>query len=106
MVRLAEGDAQAALALLREAWTAWQQLDAPYESARVRVLIGRACRTLGDEETVQSHQEAAARTFDRLGAAPALAELERPVERRDPVPGHPLSSRELQVLASRWSAPP
>ncbi|HEY0879854.1 MAG TPA: response regulator transcription factor [Zeimonas sp.] len=98
MVRLAEGDAQAALALLREAWTAWQQLDAPYEFARVRVLIGRACRTLGDEETAQSHHEAAARTFDRLGAAPALAELERPVERRDPVSEHPLSSRELQVL--------
>lgn len=97
-LRLAEGDVQAALALLREAWTAWQQLDAPYESARVRVLIGHACRCLGDEETARSHYEAAARAFDRLGAAPARAELEMPIETRDAVPENPLSSRELQVL--------
>ncbi|MCD6680151.1 MAG: LuxR C-terminal-related transcriptional regulator [Burkholderiaceae bacterium] len=97
-VLLAEGDAQAALAVLREAWTAWQQLDAPYESARVRVLIGRACRWLGDEETARSHDEAAARTFERLDAAPALAALEKPVERKEPVSGNPLSRRELQVL--------
>ena len=36
-VLLAEGDAAAALAALRGAWTAWQELDAPYEAARVRV---------------------------------------------------------------------
>ena len=30
----------AALAALRGAWTAWQELEAPYEAARVRVLIG------------------------------------------------------------------
>ena len=34
----------AALAALRRAWTAWQELEAPYEAARVRVLIGLACR--------------------------------------------------------------
>ncbi|HEY0879712.1 MAG TPA: LuxR C-terminal-related transcriptional regulator [Zeimonas sp.] len=97
-VLLAEGNAQAALARLREAWTAWQQLDAPYESAQVRVLIARACRCLGDEETARSHCEAAARTFERLGAAPALAECGKPVEKPDSPPGIGLSSRELQVL--------
>jgi ATP/maltotriose-dependent transcriptional regulator MalT len=47
-VLFAEGKMKAALALLREAWAIWQQLEIPYESARVRVLIGqvserRAC---------------------------------------------------------------
>ena len=41
---LAEGDAQAAQARLREAWMLWQQLEMPYESACVRVLLGEACR--------------------------------------------------------------
>ena len=40
-VLLAEGDARAALTALRRAWTAWQELDAPYEAARARVA-GRA----------------------------------------------------------------
>ena len=39
-VLLSEGKAQASLAALRQAWTAWHSLDAPYEAARVRVLIG------------------------------------------------------------------
>src|SRR5690606_32768217 len=97
-VLLAEGDARAALAALREAWTTWQQLDAPYEAAQVRALIGRACRRLGDEETARSHCEAAARTFDRLGAAPALAGLESPVDEPEAFPANRLSARELQVL--------
>jgi tetratricopeptide (TPR) repeat protein len=39
-VLLAEGDPRAALATLRRAWTAWQELQAPYEAARARVLMG------------------------------------------------------------------
>ena len=39
-VELAEGDAQAALGSLRRAFEAWQQIEAPYEAARVRVLVG------------------------------------------------------------------
>jgi hypothetical protein len=50
-VLLAEGDAHASLPALREAWAAWQALDAPYEAARVRVLLGLACRQLGDADT-------------------------------------------------------
>ena len=41
-VLLAEGDPGAALAALRASWTTWHALDAPYEAARVRVLIGLA----------------------------------------------------------------
>jgi tetratricopeptide (TPR) repeat protein len=46
-VLLGEGDARAALQHLRHAWMAWQDLEVPYEAARVRVLIGLACRKLG-----------------------------------------------------------
>ena len=53
-VLLAEGDPRAALATLRRAWTAWQELQAPYEAARARVLIGLACRALGRHATPPS----------------------------------------------------
>ncbi len=97
-VRLAQGEAQAALGALREAWTAWQHLEAPYESAQARVLIGRACQCLGDAETARSHYDAAARTFERLGAAPALAALPKPAETTGTESEGLLSSRELEVL--------
>ena len=42
-VELAEGDAAAALASVRHAWQVWQELEAPYEVARARVLVGLAC---------------------------------------------------------------
>jgi tetratricopeptide (TPR) repeat protein len=48
-VLLSEGDARGALDPLRRAWRAWQELGAPYEAARARVLMGLACRELGDE---------------------------------------------------------
>ena len=62
-VLLAEGDARAALGALRRAWTAWQELEAPYEAARVRVLIGLACRQLGDEDTAEMELDAARWVF-------------------------------------------
>jgi hypothetical protein len=39
-VLLAEGDAHAAVVALRGAWQGWRELEAPYEAARVRVLVG------------------------------------------------------------------
>lgn len=97
-VLLAEGNAQAALAAFREAWTAWQQIDCPYESARVRVRIGRACQKLGDEETARSHCDAAAQVFERLGAAPDLADLVEPAQTHGADFEGRLSRREIQVL--------
>ncbi|HEX2374343.1 MAG TPA: tetratricopeptide repeat protein, partial [Actinomycetota bacterium] len=44
---LAEGDARAAVVALRRAWQAWQELEAPYEAARVRVLVGSAAGPWG-----------------------------------------------------------
>jgi ATP/maltotriose-dependent transcriptional regulator MalT len=98
-VLLEEGDANAALAVLREAWTTWQELEAPYESARVRVSIARACELLGDRDTAQLHAEAAAAVFQRLGATADATRLERLAARRSAATASQLSDREIEVLA-------
>jgi DNA-binding CsgD family transcriptional regulator len=96
-VALAEGDAPGALRSLRRAFEVWQQIEAPYAAARVRVLIARCCRVLGDDDGADLEIEAARAVFARLGAAPDLARLE---SRERAVSGHPhgLTPRELQVL--------
>jgi DNA-binding CsgD family transcriptional regulator len=100
-VRLAIGPPQAALAPLRQALAMWRDLNAPYEAARVEVLIGRACRALGDAEGAQMEWDAATRVFREFGAAPALAEVEALTgERGRPVLQQPggLTARELEVI--------
>jgi DNA-binding NarL/FixJ family response regulator len=97
-VLLAEGDARAAVAALRGAGAAWRELEAPYEAARVRVLVGLGCRALGDEEAAAMELEAARTVFAQLGAAPDLARLEALAHREDAGKAHGLTERELQVL--------
>jgi len=98
-VDLTEGDARAALHALRRAWQAWQDLEAPHEVARVRVLVGLACRALGDSDTAALEFEAARGVFARLGAALDLARVAS-LARCDPsVDAHGLTPRELQVLS-------
>ena len=75
-VDLAEGNAQAALGSLRRAFEVWQRIEAPYAAARVRVLIGLACRALGDEDGAGLEIDAARSIFERLGAAPDLARID------------------------------
>jgi DNA-binding CsgD family transcriptional regulator len=91
-VALAQGDASAALAKLRHAQRIWHELDAPYEIARTRELIARACATLGDDEACRLELEAARGLFAQLGAAPDLARLAPAAQK------HGLSDRELEVL--------
>ena len=95
-VRLAEGDVEGALAVLRRAWEAWRELDAPYEAARVRVRTAQACRALGDLDGADVEIEAARDVFERLGAAPDLAGLETETNGAA-LPGG-LSAREAEVL--------
>jgi ATP/maltotriose-dependent transcriptional regulator MalT len=97
-VLLAEGEARPALGALRRAWEQWRVLDAPYEAARARVLIGLACRTLGDEESAALELDAARRVFAELGAAPDLVRVEQLTRKQPPAAGHGLTPRELQVL--------
>ena len=97
-VELAEGDAAGALVSLRGALKAWQELGAPYETARTRVLVGRACRALGDDDTAALELEAAGDVFTRLGAAPDAAMVASLTRRGAPRDPHGLTERELEVL--------
>jgi DNA-binding SARP family transcriptional activator/DNA-binding CsgD family transcriptional regulator len=97
-VVLAEGDARAALGALRGACAAWQELDAPFEAARVRVLVGLARRQLGDEDTARMEWDAAGWVFERLGAAHDLARLEEWSRPETVAAAGGLTPRETQVL--------
>jgi DNA-binding NarL/FixJ family response regulator len=95
---LADGEPQVALVALREAWNAWQELEAPYEAARVRVLVALGCRAAGDEDTALWELQAARAVFDRLGAAPDIGRVDSLVASPAATAAHGLSPRELQVL--------
>lgn len=99
-VLLGQGDPRAALAKLRLAWTAWRQLEAPYDAARVRVLVGLACRALGDNDGAEMEFDAARLVFQQLGASTdlaLLADLSR-IKEGSTSPGG-LTAREVEVLA-------
>jgi DNA-binding CsgD family transcriptional regulator len=96
-VDLADGDARSALVSLRSSLQRWHDLAAPYEAARVRVLVGLACRELGDDDTASLELEAARNVFAELGAGPDLVRVDaliRPAASNL----HGLTPRELEVL--------
>ena len=97
-VLVAESEQHAALPVLRAAWAAWRDLDAPYEAARVRVLIGLACRALGDSDTAEMELDAARLGFEQLGAGTEVAHVEA-LAQPEPVPTAGLTAREREVLA-------
>jgi class 3 adenylate cyclase len=68
-VTLAEGDAHAAVTLLREASAAWNELEAPYEAARTRLTLARAYVASGAEDEARIELRTARDAFERLGAA-------------------------------------
>jgi DNA-binding CsgD family transcriptional regulator len=98
-VRLDERDPAGASRALRQAWRLWLELGVPYEAARCRVLLGRACRDLGDEASARMEFEAAHTEFLELGAAPAAAWTASLMRKGDDggEPG-PLTAREAEVL--------
>lgn len=96
-VLLAEGSARAGLAALRRAWSSWHALDAPYEAARVRVMIARASGELGDEDSAALELDAAREVFRQLGARVDLARLEASSGRPASASGG-LTGREVEVL--------
>ena len=96
---LSEGDPGSALPLLRRAAGTWQEQDAPHEVAKLNVLIGQACRALADHDGARLEFSAARETFERLGARPDLAQLDRIVAAADAgseIQG--LTRREIEVL--------
>jgi DNA-binding NarL/FixJ family response regulator len=94
-VHLADGDPCSALGSLRTAWRLWQELDAPYQCAQVRVLQGRCCTLLGDEEAAGMEFDSATATFRELRAEPDLRRLMPPARGSAPAG---LTAREIEVL--------
>lgn len=104
---LAGGEPRAALGVLRAALDAWQELEAPYEAAHVRVLMAGACRLLDDRDRVELECDVARDVFEQLGASPALEMLTPLLDDELLTPAAPSGSsgpanlvtdRELQVL--------
>jgi DNA-binding CsgD family transcriptional regulator len=92
--QLATADVRAALTTLRTAWRAWNELEIPYEAARVRILIADACAALGDDDGQQMERDAARAIFEQLGAAPDPG----PLSREASLPTNGLTGRELEVV--------
>jgi DNA-binding CsgD family transcriptional regulator/tetratricopeptide (TPR) repeat protein len=97
-VLLAEGGARAALSAARQAWSLWQELDAPYEAARARVVVGMACRSLGDEDAARMEFDAARHVFETLSAGPDATWVESLTGRAPSKGGSGLTAREVEVL--------
>lgn len=95
-VELETADAAGALPYLRKAIQLWNSLPCPYEAARTRVLVGRACAELGDADTSANEFAAVRRTFAELGTAPALDEVTRLAG--PPRAAGALTGREVEVL--------
>ena len=97
-IELAAGEPRAAIGTLRQAFEIWRRVEAIYQVARVRVLMGQACRSLGDDEGGRLELGEARVVFERLGAAPDLSRLDAIDKLAETPQDHGLSRRELQVL--------
>lgn len=99
-VMLAAGECGPACAALRRSLAAWRALDAPYEVARARCLLGLACRNLGDEDSGAMERDAAVRAFRQLGARPDADRAGDLWDIGTPAGGPGgLTAREMEVLA-------
>lgn len=105
---LADGRPEEALGWLRSSVSGWLDLGAPYEAARARELIGRACQALGDEDSAALELAAAGTAYAELGAGIDLRRVAGPADGSGassgarPVVGRPaglpLTAREVEVL--------
>jgi len=67
-LQLAEGDANAAQQTLRQGIRLWQEIEAPYEAARARMLLAQAYRAQSCLDEAAIELQAARSTFEKLGA--------------------------------------
>ena len=93
---LGADDAHGALGPLRRAWELWQAADCPFEAAEARLMLGIACRAVGDEEGAELAMRSALAAFRGLGAASEAARTSELLGGRPQVAG--LTARELEVL--------
>ena len=93
---VAREEPREALVALRPGMEEWQRLGVPYEVARARVLIGLACREVGDHDTAELELDTARAAFGQLGARPDQARVDALVGRNGADEG--LTAREIEVL--------
>ncbi|WP_408898769.1 hypothetical protein ACJ5H2_06590 [Nocardioides sp. R1-1] len=72
---LVAGDSGRAVAAAHAAVEGWAALEAPYDAACARVVLGQAHRTAGDDALARLEWEAAAAGFAGFGAAGRAAEV-------------------------------
>lgn len=75
-LEIQQGQALEAVPALDRAWRLWRDIELPYESARARVLLGRARHETGDEGTARMDLIAARSTLSRLGAVLDIREVD------------------------------
>ncbi len=95
-VLLGRSEPADALPELRRAFRLWQEVDAPYDAARSRVLIGQALRELGDEGSAVTEWAEAQASLAQVGAAPEATQVAQLLGGAL-TPGG-LTERELEVL--------
>jgi DNA-binding CsgD family transcriptional regulator len=96
-VGIARGDFGAAFIDARTALHYWLQLDAAYEVARSRALIGRSLQLLDDQKDAVLELRTALHAFEAQGATTDAREVRLLLGAQDRVGG--LSDREIEVLS-------
>jgi ATP/maltotriose-dependent transcriptional regulator MalT len=94
-VHLASGETEEALSSGRESCRLWSDVGSPYEASRARVLVARALRELGDEDSATAELAVARHNFAELGASPRVLEVDKLLGRARP---SGLTGREIEVL--------
>jgi ATP/maltotriose-dependent transcriptional regulator MalT len=94
-VDLLSGKPEAALHRARESRRLWNALGSPYEAARARVLVARAMREMGDEDSATAELAIARKAFAALDVGPGVQEIDKLQGRVRPAG---LTGRELEVL--------
>jgi class 3 adenylate cyclase len=85
-VLLAMEESSEASRTLRRAVSHWQDIEAPYETARARTFLARAMKAQGDVEGGLLELQVARSVFERLGAAPDLRSIDELLAREAPAP--------------------
>ena len=97
-VLLPEGDARAALTALRQAWSAWHELDAPYEAARTRVADRASPAGAGRRGQRRDGARRGPAGCSSSSARRPIWTARRRCPRAAPMPAGGLTAREVEVL--------
>jgi class 3 adenylate cyclase len=97
-VELAEGSADAAVRTLRQAVAAWNELAAPYDAARARMILAEAHEAAGARERAMLERHAARAAFERLGATPDLRRAEQRLAEHHDATSEPVVPADERVV--------